>query len=469
MKTIKYKMILGITSLAILTGACEFGDTNVNPAIPADVSAQAIVPAAQTGLAFAVGGEMVRISGLFMQQFEGINAQQFDNYQYLVKASDMDGVWRRVYHNSLNPLVTVLRKAQDEDSKHTEGMVKVLIAHGIGSLSDMFGDVPYNDAFEGLTENNFFPTYDEQEDVYTTVQTLLDEAIMALEGDAGAGPALGADDLMYGGDTDAWIRVAHSLKAKYYMHTSKVDADAYSNALSELGDGISSNAEDFEFIFGSGPNEANPQYQFSQDRGGNIQMDDTFVRLMLDLDDPRYNAFVVPILQEDDNGVVVDTVFSFDVGTYYSMINSPVVYMSYAEMKFIEAEAELMENGDITAAEVALQDAITASLSKIIGSVDAAYVVANSDLQSLTDDEARLGQIMTQKYIALYSHGLETWTDFRRTGFPDLTPVSGGNNAFNLNGEIPRRLPYPQTEIDLNSSNVPITSPDFQDRFWWDQ
>ncbi|MEM9391667.1 MAG: SusD/RagB family nutrient-binding outer membrane lipoprotein, partial [Bacteroidota bacterium] len=91
------------------------------------------------------------------------------------------------------------------------------------------------------------------------------------------------------------------------------------------------------------------------------------------------------------------------------------------------------------------------------------------DLQSLADDEARLEQIMTQKYIALYSHGLETWTDFRRTGFPALTPVTGGNNAFNLNGEIPRRLPYPQTEIDLNNSNVPITSPDFQDRFWWDQ
>ncbi|MEM1405371.1 MAG: SusD/RagB family nutrient-binding outer membrane lipoprotein [Bacteroidota bacterium] len=469
MNTIKYKLIIGITSLAILTGGCEFGDTNVNPAIPADVSAQAIVPAAQAGMAFAVGGEMVRISGLFMQQFEGINAQQFDNYQYLVKASDMDGVWRRVYHNSLNPLVTVLRKAQDEDSKHTEGMVKVLIAHGIGSLTDMFGDVPYVDAFEGLTDNNFFPTYDEQEDIYTTVQTLLDEAITALEGDAGAGPALGSDDLMYGGDTDAWIRVAHSLKAKYYMHTSKVDANAYSNALSELADGISSNAEDFEFIFGTGPNEANPQYQFSQDRGGNIQMDDTFVRLMLDLNDPRYNAFVVPILQKDDNDVVVDTVFSFDVGTYYSMINSPVVYMSYAEMKFIEAEAELMENGDVAAAEVALQDAITASLSKIIGSVDAAYVAANGDLQSLADDEARLEQIMTQKYIALYSHGLETWTDFRRTGFPALTPVTGGNNAFNLNGEIPRRLPYPQTEIDLNNSNVPITSPDFQDRFWWDQ
>jgi hypothetical protein len=75
---------------------------------------------------------------------------------------------------------------------------------------------------------------------------------------------------------------------------------------------------------------------------------------------------------------------------------------------------------------------------------------------------------MTQKYIALYSHGLESWTDFRRTGYPAITPVPGGTNAFNLNGEVPRRLPYPQTEIDLNPSNVPITEPNFQNPFWWD-
>ena len=466
----KNRLIIIIITACALVGvtSCDFGSANVNPAIPIDVSAQAIVPAAQAGLAFAVGGEMVRINGLFMQHFEGINAQQFDNYQYLVKASDMDGVWRRMYHDSLNPLITVLRKAEAEDSQHTAAMAKILIAHGIGSLADMFGAVPYTDAFQGLTENNFFPTYDEQEEIYPTIQRLLDEAITSLAGDAGAGPALAGDDLMYGGDTDAWTKIAFSLKAKYFIHTSKIDPDAYDNALAVLPDGIASNADDFQFVFGLGPNEANPQYQFSQDRGGNIQMDDTFVRLMLDLDDPRYLSFVVPILQKDDNDVVTDTVFSFNSGTFYSQINSPVIYMSYAEMKFIEAEAELMANGDVTSAETALAEAITASLSKIIGSVDAAYVAANSDLQSLPDNTARLERIMTQKYIALYSHGLETWTDFRRTGFPALTPVDGGNNAFNLNGEIPRRLPYPQTEIDLNSSNVPITSPNFQDRFWWD-
>ena len=462
MKKIIYKT-KALLLILLVVSACDFGDTNVNPALPNDVSAQAIMPAAQTGIAFAIGGEMVRINGLFMQHFVGINAQQFDNYQYLVSAPDMDGVWRRMYHNALNPIVTVLRKAEEEDSRHTAAVAKILIAHGVGSLTDMFGDIPYSDAWGGL-DNNFFPAYDTQEDIYTVVQRLLDEAITALAGDAGAGPALGADDLMYGGNAARWGRIAQSLKAKYYLHTSKVSNTAYANALSVLADGMADNSDDFQFVFGSAANEANPQYQFSQDRGGNININQYFFDLLINSNDPRTAAFLNPD-PDEPSGYNTD----FNSGTYYTQINSPVIFMSYAELKFIEAEAELMGNNDVPAAEAALTEAITASLSKIVGSVDAAYVTANSDLQSLADNDARLEQIISQKHIALYSHGLETWTDYRRTGYPDLTPVTGGSNTFNLNGEIPRRLPYPQTEIDLNSSQVPITSPNLQNRFWWDE
>ena len=455
-----YSIMLAVLMVSV-TG-CDFGDTNVNPATPADVSAQAIVPAAQAGMAFAIGGEMVRINGLFMQHFEGINAQQFDNYQYLVKASDMDGVWRRMYANSLNPFVTILNKAEAEGSNHTAAMSKIMIAHGLGSLADMFGDIPYTDAFGGL-DDNFFPAYDTQQDIYASIHTLLDEAITAFEGDAGAGPALAGDDLMFGGSAAAWIRVAHSLKAKYYIHTTKVNANAYADALGEMADGISSNAEDFQFNFGLATNEANPQYQFTQDRGGNIAIDQTFFDLLINLADPRIPAFLEADAEEP-SGFNKD----FNSGTYYTTINSPVIFMSFTEMKFIEAEAELMGNNDVVAAEAALAEAISASLMKITGADDAAYVAANSDLQSLATQDEQLEQIMTQKYIALYSHGLESWTDFRRTGYPAITPVPGGNNAFNLNGEVPRRLPYPQTEIDLNADNVPINSPDFQNPFWWD-
>ena len=460
MKLLKISILL---STMFMVFSCEFGDTNVNPALPSDVSAQAIVPAAQAGMAFAIGGEVVRINGLFMQQFQGINAQQFDNYKYFVKASDMDGVWRRLYASSLNPLVTIQRKADAENSVHTSGMAKVLIAHSIGTLADMFGDIPYTDAFSGL-DGNFFPAYDTQEGIYNSVQQLLDEAIAELGGDAGSGPSLGGDDLIYGGSTGAWIKAANSLKAKYYLHTSKVSGQAYSQALDALNKGFTSNGEDFQFNFGLAANEANPQYQFTQDRGGNIAVDPFFFNLLLDLEDPRAPAFL-----EADADQPSGYNTNFNSGTYYTLINSPVVFMTYAENKFIEAEAELMGNDDVAAAEAALKEAITASLEKIAGSADMDYVNANGDLAGLADAEARLERIMTQKYIALYSHGLECWTDFRRTGYPAIDPVEGGNNAFNLNGEVPRRLPYPQTEIDLNSSNVPITAPNFQDRFWWDK
>lgn len=448
--------------LAFMAASCEFGDTNINPALPEDVSTQAIVPGAQVGMAFAIGGEVVRINGLFMQQFRGINAQQFDNYKYLVDAADMDGVWRRMYAHALNPLVSVQRKAEAENSNHASGMAKVLIAHSIGTLADMFGDVPYTDAFKGL-EDNFFPVYDTQEGVYTSVQLLLDEAIAELSGDAGSGPSLGGD-LIYSGSSDAWVQAASALKAKYYLHTSKLDDQAYTKALDALNKGLSANEDDLELIFGEGPNEANPQYQFTQDRGGNIEIDEFFFNLLIDNNDPRTPAFLTADSDEP-------TGFSknFDSGTYYSTISSPVVFMSYAESKFIEAEAQLMGNDDVSAAETALQEAITASLAKITGTVDDDFVMTHGTLSSLPDKESQLEQIITQKYIALYSHGLECWTDFRRTGYPAITPVEGGTNTFNINGEVPRRLPYPQTEIDLNSSNVPITSPNFQDRFWWDK
>ncbi len=462
MKNIKLKVASVVMVLSVFT-SCEFGDTNVNPALPADVSAQAIVPAAQAGMAFAIGGEVVRINGLFMQHFEGINAQQFDNYKYLVKASDMDGVWSRVYFNTLNPLMTIKRKADAEDSKYTSAMASILIAHCIGNMADMFGDVPLSDAL-GALEENFFPEYDSQEDIYTSIQGLLDQAIIDLNGDPGVGPALGNDDQIYGGTAANWIMAANALKVKYYLHLSKIDANAYANAEGALAGAFTGNGDDFQFVFGTGPNEANPQYQFSQDRGGNIQIEDHFFNLLINKVDPRRAQ-----LLEADGDEPSGYNQNFNSGTYYSTINSPVIFMSYAEQKFIEAEIELMGNSDIPAAEAALEEAISASITKINGADDAAYAAAESALAGFADDQERLEQIMTQKYIALYSHGLESWTDYRRTGFPAIIPNSEGNNAFNPNGEVPRRLPYPQTEIDLNNSNVPIKAPNFQDRFWWDK
>ncbi|WP_436517272.1 SusD/RagB family nutrient-binding outer membrane lipoprotein [Ekhidna sp. To15] len=464
----KIKVISILTCLILISSSCDFDeDINVSPATPADVSAQAIVPAAQAGMAWVVGGELVRLSGLFTQQFVGINAQQADNYRYLWVPADGDGIFFRMYVSTLQPLVIIDEKATAEESNHTSGMAKVLIAHGLGSMTDLFGDIPYSTAF-GARDGNLQPTYDTQEEIYTTIHQLLDDAITLLSGPAGIGSALGGDDLIYGGDTDSWIAAAHALKAKYYMRLTKVSGTAYADAEAELADAMASSAGDLQLSFGTSPNESNPAYQFSQDRGGNINIDPFFFGLLNTLNDPRRDALLLDEDPDADDPDPSGYSTTFDQGTFYTNINAPVIMTSYTEMKFLEAEIELMGNNDVPAAEAALAEAIGASIAKLTSSTDAAYVATNSALAGLADDAARLEQIITQKYIAMYSNGIEPWADYRRTGYPNLTPNTNGINSFNLNGEIPRRVSYPQTEIDLNNANVPIKDGNLQTPLWWD-
>lgn len=458
------KRILKIKFLVIflscwIFSSCEFDDNiNVNPSTPADVTINAIWPAAQTGIAWVIGGEMVRINGILVQHFNGINAQQADNTEYLIRDADMDGMWRRMYHDSLNPLADIIKKSNEQDSPHNRGRAKILLALGLGNFTDGFGDIPYVEAFQA-DDGLLAPTYDNQQNVYNTINTLLDEGIADLEGPGGTlgqGP-----DQIYGQNLGLWVKAAKSLKARYALHLEKKNGNqAFEDALALLPEGISSNAEDFELYFGTATNEPNPQYQFTQDRAGNVEMGAFFVDLMVSQNDPRTEFF----RQVDDNSNVV-----FAPGSYYTTINSQVVFMSYVEAKFIEAEAHLRKaTPDLAASEAAFKAAVAASIQKITEASDDTYVDTYATYAGLTTPEERLERLMTEKYIAMYSQGIESWTDYRRTGFPVLTPNPNGSNGFNLNGEIPRRLPYPQTEVDLNPQ-TPITSPNLQTPVWWDE
>ncbi|MEK6477351.1 SusD/RagB family nutrient-binding outer membrane lipoprotein [Catalinimonas sp. 4WD22] len=456
MKNTLYKrFLMGCLTLSFSVSSCEFGDTNVDPSVPTDVSMAALLPSGQTAISWVIGGEVVRFSGLLTQQFRGINAQQLDNWKYLIREADTDGLWQRMYHNSLNTINIVIEKAQEQNAPHYEGVAKVLMAAGIGTFTDAFGDIPYSSAFQG-DEGEFTVAYDSQQELYnTTIPQLLDDAIAKLSAEESAGGSPGADDLIFGGDLELWIAAAESLKLRYTFQAAKQDPNAYEEALAMLPDVISSNEDDFEMYFGTLANEPNPQYQFTQSRSGNMRMDDYFVNAFTE-NDTRKPLFVGGINDFEFNG-------------YYTSINSPVVLMSYVEIKFIEAESQLMKaSPDVAAAKAALDEAVSASFSKITGVATSAEYQANLDERwnAATD---KLQILINEKYIACYSQSILAWNDYRRTGYPELEFIEGGTNAFNANGEIPRRLPYPQEERLLNLENLPIKTPNLQTRFWWDQ
>ncbi|MBQ3027100.1 MAG: SusD/RagB family nutrient-binding outer membrane lipoprotein, partial [Alistipes sp.] len=59
-----------------------------------------------------------------------------------------------------------------------------------------------------------------------------------------------------------------------------------------------------------------------------------------------------------------------------------------------------------------------------------------------------LETIMRQKYVAMFWVGIESWADYRRTGYPILK--TNGPAAENR-GILPTRLRYPATEAFQNA------------------
>src|SRR5436305_15232349 len=102
-----------------------------------------------------------------------------------------------------------------------------------------------------------------------------------------------ASDLVYAGDVAAWTALAHTLKARFYMHTAEVRPAAYAHALAEAQQGISSDAGNYFGAFTSNTNETNFYYQFQLTigRGGYLIPDPQSVSLLSTRGDPRRQEY----------------------------------------------------------------------------------------------------------------------------------------------------------------------------------
>ena len=76
---------------------------------------------------------------------------------------------------------------------------------------------------------------------------------------------------------------------------------------------------------------------------------------------------------------------------------------------------------------------------------------------------SQLEKILTQKFLAENTiAGTEAWADFRRIMLPQV-PVS---IQASVPGQFAKRLLYPQSEINTNKANVPLTTTQYDRIFW---
>ncbi len=445
--TLVFLLLLGSFS------ACDFGDTNIDPTRPADAPLNLVLPSIQAQIAYNQVANPARVTGLIMQYFAGLDAQQLAYQNYNITEIEFNNYWRTGFYAALlNNCKAVIDKADAENNPYYAGIAKIVQANGLGMTTVMFGDIPFSEAILG--SDNLKPAYDTQEQIFTTIQSILDDAISDLSTAAYTSPAPPAsDDLVFGGNTAQWIATARALKARYHIALTRRNGNAASDALAAINAGaINSAAGEPNYPFETAQNGANPYFLFGQQRPNTMGIRGVFETTLTDNNDPRANAIYV--LSGDG------TPFYYQAGNtdlYWSQANAIVPMISYEEVKFIEAEA-LLRTGSADANVLAAMEAgIRANMTKLgVSTADAdTYVTANVNFTGLTTTEEKLEKLIGEKYICLYGQGhLEAWTDYRRTGYPALTPVASDGGGLNPGSQIPRRYIYPISERQTNEVNV---------------
>lgn len=451
--------------LLFFTAGCDFGSENLDPNNQTDVALDNILPAAITQAAYNQASSAARLSGIFMQHFSGFDAQQIDYEKYIVNETTLNNFWNfGLYTGVMKDAVVIIEKGQAEEQPHYVGIAKILMANALGFGTSVFGDVPYIEAFQGV--ENTKPSYDTQESVYNSIQSLLDEAIVELgKAEVPGGPS--GDDLIYGGDADKWILTARALKARYYMHLTKRNgASAASNALGQISGAYASSADQSDFIFDASITFANPIALFGDGRPNTLVFNDGFEASLAAKNDPRKAKYTLL-------GAGAWLFYTGDPsdGLFWANNDSPMPLISYTEIKFLEAEALVRTGG--SGANAILQEAIASNMNYLgVSSGDRdTYLASVPNIDGMSE-AAAIQTIIEEAYAALYGQAEpEVWANYRRTGYPALTPNPLGVNASNPSGVVPRRVPYPQDEKLTNEAKlneaIARQGPDLADTDVW--
>lgn len=434
-----------------------------SPNLPGEVSNANLLLVTGVATQSNYTGHLARMQACFIQQCSGIAFQYADLETYIITENDMDNLWNGLYADGAINAQTLIRQAGTANPWYA-GMAKVLKAMNIALASDMWGNVPLREALRGIEGPAYFnPRYDNQDQIYNDLQTLLSEAINDLRkpGSANLIRPNASDDVFFAGDASKWERAAWMLKARLAIHLTKRNGNAAATQASAFVDSanLNGNSDNMVARWGSKGNELNPWYSFSINRAGYIKMGKPFIDRLVSTNDPRLPFFAT---QDGAGGYTgtepnsgVDT--TSDIGNFVAGATATNALMTYAEMMFIKAEAEFRLGNNATAA-TAFNDAVKASIREVTGASNAAYEAANA---SETGTTITLDKILTQKNTALFSQ-IEAYNDWRRTGVPAITPAAGAA----LSG-VPRRLPTPLNER-VNNRNAAVVS-DLLSRVWWDQ
>ncbi len=391
----------------------------------------------------------------------------------VMDALSFNGTWSGLY-NVMTDLNDLILEANETGANHYEGAGQILMALNLAMTVDTFGDVPFSESFNFET---ITPSYDDDAQLYDQVFELLDNGIANLSQETDF--PIGEDDYMYDGDQDQWIKLGNMLKARYLNHLSKTGEYSPQEILDAVDNGFEGNEDDAQVEYFD--QSYNPWYNvaFNNENlilGGWIS--EQFVEATdgttFGVEDPRISHMIGTDSIGNYIGVVngagrgsapeAGARSTLEVGDFYSSQLSPLLIATYAEQKFIEAEAAF--EIDKSRSYNAYLEGIRAHMMKIGVEEDAIEDYISADAVSMGEDNFTMDHIFKEKWIAMFLHP-EAWVDARRYDYSYENFDLPENLNPDLNDQFIRRLRYPDSEIGRNGSNVPDVT--LLDRIFWDE
>jgi hypothetical protein len=517
---------IALAGIVSLTSCEEFLGDNVNPNQATSATPELVLPNALVSTAATLRN--VNTNAMWINGYT-VNAGGYGGWgsqvTYNYTTSSYAGVWTALYDDLNNYKYIETASEGDPLLAYSNAIAKIMMAYDFHMLVDLFGDVPYSEALQG--SDNVVPKYDSQTAIYQDLVAKLNTAIDLIENGEGAN-AIGSADVMFGGDMHEWQKFANTLKLRLLIRMSAASETAAfaASEFASLDTNIGFIDDDAMVNPGyiATDGKQNPYWNTYHSNAagalagsGRSAIPSTYVYSFYDgtkiLDQGRgyatYRGYPTTTPKGqlgnlDDNPAALASQTSWYVGsgTGTSATNTigvlkgrtaGVPLMLAAESYFLQAEAYL--KGYLTGNDAeAFHDGIFASYQYLYEDINGAtsadwdpetdvelYMEDNENnylvhYELATTPAQKLEAIITQKYIAYnFINAQETWSEFRRTGYPKIVNGSRDPKATfasilsssNRADQLPVRYLYSDTEFQLNGSNVPTGINQFSSLIFW--
>jgi hypothetical protein len=414
---------------------------------------------------------------------------------------------------------------EDGERNNTLQAARIIRAFNFGRLTDMYGSVPYSEANQGI-EGVFYPKYDKQKDIYLGCLQELEAAAAAFTTTEDAG--FTSADFIFNGDVSKWKKWAYSIMLRMGMRVSMVDQSMATEWVNKaLAGGVFESNDDNVWVdMASSPSQWINQNGISRamipgdgGQGNSSHMAKTMVDFLMGTDktttaddDPRLMIYCggigswvasttsstgtlfTPITGGTDplnqvglpNGLdqaMLNSLYGHTVNveaTFTKMnpklllLDSPFRIMTYSETELLQAEAKERGIGTVTGtAQQHYENGVKAAM-QMWTNYDASFVVTDAQVATYLTTypynvyKPALEMIGEQLWASHFMNWYEAWSEWRRTGYPQLVPVVYPGN--DTNGTIPVRLRLPASEVSGNPNYATgATLPDLiTTKIWWD-